>query len=61
MHIRVVVVYGDSDVSDVKGEIAFLGSLLYFKGLAQGFYDVCFERIDSWFSGIWKKKIYFIK
>lgn len=54
MHIRVVVIYSDSDVNDVKGEIAFLGSLLHFKGLAQGLYDVCFERTDSWFSGIWK-------
>ena len=39
-------------VGDVKGEIAFLGPLLHFKGLAQGLCDVCFERIASCLPGI---------
>lgn len=41
-----------SDVGDVKGEIAFLGPLLHFKGLARGLCDVCFARIASCFPGI---------
>lgn len=53
MHMRAVCPHSVSDVGDVKGEIAFLGPLLHFKGLAQGLCDVCFERIASCLPGIW--------
>lgn len=53
VHIRAVHTHSVSDVGDVKGEIAFLGPLLHFKGLAQGLCDVCFERIASCLPGIW--------
>lgn len=47
VHIRAVCTRSISDVGDVKGEIAFLGPLLHFKGFAQGLCDVCFKRIAS--------------
>lgn len=52
MHMREVCTHCVGDVGDVKGEIAFLGPLLHFKGLAQGLCDVCFERIASCSPGI---------
>lgn len=54
MHIREAHTPSVNDVGDVKGEIAFLGPLLHFKGLAQGVCDVCFERIASCLPGIWE-------
>lgn len=45
MCIREECTHSDSDFGDVKGEIAFLGPLLHFKGLAKGLCDVCFQRI----------------
>lgn len=52
MHTRAVRTHSVSDVGDVKGEIAFLGPLLHFKGLAEGLCDVCFEGIASCLPGI---------
>ena len=54
VHKRVVCTHSVSDVGVVKGEIAFLGPLLHFKGLAQGLCDVCFERIAFCLLGFWR-------